>query len=105
MDGPALRTLDGGEGAPRGRIGAVSDLEFGWPGAASGQTFRQRRSGYLALVVMVGLIGGLGLSSLAAARRTESSISALLAANKSSDLQVSTYGGGRVAPVPGTRRR
>lgn len=57
-------------------------------------TFRQRWPGFLSLVVLVGLIGGLGLGSLAAARRTQSSFSVLLAATNPSDLEVSIYTGG-----------
>ncbi len=36
-------------------------------------TFRQRAGGYLAIVLLVGLVGGLALGSIAAARRTASS--------------------------------
>ena len=57
-------------------------------------SFHRRWSGYLALVVLVGLVGGLALGSLAAARRTQSSFSTLLAATNPSDLIVSIYGGG-----------
>jgi hypothetical protein len=57
-------------------------------------TFGRRWSGYLALVVLVGLVGGLGLGSLAGARRTQSSFSTFLASTNPSDLQVSIYGTG-----------
>ncbi len=53
-------------------------------------TFRHRWGGYLALIILLGLVGGLGLGSLAAARRTQSSFSDLLATTNPSDLQVST---------------
>ena len=43
---------------------------------------------------MVALVGGLGLGSLAAARRTQSSFSTFLAATNPSDLTVSVYSGG-----------
>ena len=56
-------------------------------------TFRHRWAGYLALIVLLGLVGGLGLGSLAAARRTQSSFSVLLATTNPSDLQVSIYSG------------
>ena len=36
-------------------------------------TFRRRRSGYAAIVVLICLVGGLSLGSIAAARRTQSS--------------------------------
>ena len=51
---------------------------------------------------MVALIGGLGLGSLAAARRTQSSFSVLLAATNPSDFDVSIYSGGTVAPTSAT---
>jgi hypothetical protein len=55
---------------------------------------RHRWASYLSLVILVGLIGGLGLGSLAAARRTQSSFSTFIAATNPSDLTVSVYGGG-----------
>jgi len=57
-------------------------------------TLRHRWGGYLSLVVLVALIGGLGLGSLAAARRTQSSFSTFLASTNPSDLTVSVYSGG-----------
>ena len=81
-------------------------------------TFGRRWGGYLSLVVLVGLIGGVGLGSLAAARRTQSSFSTFLAATNPSDLTVSAYSGGsggegnpdydaaltaRIAHLPGVR--
>ena len=57
-------------------------------------TFRHRWAGYVSLILLVGLVGGLGLGSLAAARRTQSSFSVLLAATNPSDLEVSIYSGG-----------
>lgn len=47
---------------------------------------------YVALVVLVGLLAGLGLGGLAAARRTQSSFSSFLAASNPSDLDVTVYG-------------
>ncbi len=57
-------------------------------------TFRHRWSSYISLIVLVGLIGGLGLGSLAAARRTQSSFTTFLASTNPSDLTVSVYSGG-----------
>ena len=45
-------------------------------------------------MILVGLVGGLGLGSLAAARRTQSSFSTFLASTNPSDLTVSVYSGG-----------
>jgi hypothetical protein len=49
-------------------------------------TFRVRWSGYLTIVLLVGLLGGLSLASIAGARRTQSSFSTLLARSNSSQL-------------------
>ena len=51
-------------------------------------TFRRRRAGYAALVVLVGVVGGIALASVAAARRTEASYPAFLAGTNASDLLV-----------------
>ena len=55
-------------------------------------TLRRRWGGYLALVVLVGVVGGLGLGALAGARRTQSSFSTFLAPTNPSDLVVSVFG-------------
>lgn len=47
----------------------------------------------MSLILLVGLVGGLGLGSLAAARRTQSSFSTFLAATNPSDLDLTIYGG------------
>ena len=57
-------------------------------------TFRHRWGGYLSLIILVGLIGGLGLGSLAAARRTQSSFSTFLASTNPRTSTVSVYSGG-----------
>ena len=49
-------------------------------------TFRQRRSGYLAIIVLVGLVGGLAMGSIAAARRTASSFPVFWAHSDPSSL-------------------
>jgi hypothetical protein len=55
-------------------------------------TFRHRRGGYLSLVLLLGLIGGIAMGSIAAARRTQSSYPRFLASTNPSDLTMSTYG-------------
>ena len=57
-------------------------------------TVRDRWAGYLSVIILIGLVGGLGLGSLAAARRTQSSFSVFVAATNPSDFQVSIYSGG-----------
>ena len=49
--------------------------------------------------MMVALIGGLGLGSVAAARRTQSSFSTFIATTNPSDLSVSVYGGALGGPA------
>jgi hypothetical protein len=49
-------------------------------------TFGRRWSGYLALVLLVGLLGGVAMGAAAAARRTQSSFSTLLASTNPSDM-------------------
>jgi len=49
-------------------------------------TFARRSGGYLTIVLIVGLIGGLGLAALAGARRTQSSFPTYLASTNPSDL-------------------
>ena len=55
-------------------------------------TFRRRWGGYVAIAVLIGLVGGIALGSIAAARRTQSSYPAFLASTNASDLTMSTYG-------------
>lgn len=53
-------------------------------------TFRSRWGGYLALVVLLGLVGGVALAAMAAARRTQSSFPAYMASINSSDIGLIT---------------
>jgi hypothetical protein len=76
----------------------VSERRFGLVRYRAHTTLRHRWPGLLSLVVLIGLIGGLGLGSLAAARRTQSSFSVLLATTNPSDLEVSIYTGGNGGP-------
>ncbi len=74
-------------GQARGASGVVKQvLAFAW--YRSRVTFRHRRSGYLAIVLLVGLAGGLATGSIAAARRTQSSFTELLARTDTSGLAV-----------------
>jgi hypothetical protein len=52
-------------------------------------TFIRRWPGYLAIVVLIGLLGGLAMGSIAGARRTQSSYPTFLASTNPSDLTVS----------------
>lgn len=60
----------------------------------SGATFGRRRAGYLSVVLMIGLVGGISMGAVAGARRTESSFPTYLASTNPSDLDLIT------GPVP-----
>ena len=51
-------------------------------------TFRRSWGGYLSMVLLVGLIGGIAMGSIAAARRTQASYSTFLATTKPSDMSL-----------------
>ena len=55
-------------------------------------TFHRRWGSYLTLVLLIGLVGGVGMGALAAARRTQSSFSTFLASTNPPDLTVTIYG-------------
>jgi hypothetical protein len=61
-------------------------------------TFGRRWGGYLALVLFIGLIGGLAMGSVAGARRTQSSFPTYLASTDPADLEgITSF----VNPMPG----
>ncbi len=51
-------------------------------------TFGRRWTGYLTLVLLLGLVGGLAMAAVAGARRTQSSFPTYLASTNPSDVQV-----------------
>ena len=53
-------------------------------------TFVRRRGGLTAIVLLVGLVGGLAMGAVAAARRTQSAFPTYLASTTPSDLTVLT---------------
>jgi len=57
-------------------------------------TLRRRWSGYVTVVLLIGLVGGLAMGSVEAARRTESAFSDYLAASNASDLQMGVFPAG-----------
>ena len=69
-----------------GRFGRFTRPVMGLAWYRFRTTFSRRRGGYLAIVVLVGLVGGLALGSIAAARRTASSPAVYYASSDLSDL-------------------
>src|SRR5579871_2803126 len=59
-------------------------------------TFRRRSRDYVTLIALVGLIGGVAMGSVEAARLTQSSYPSFLQKTDASDLTLSTYGIGNV---------
>lgn len=57
-------------------------------------TFRSRIGGYLAIALIVGLIGGVAIGALVGARRTQAAYPASLVRSNASDLQFQSYLGG-----------
>jgi hypothetical protein len=62
-------------------------------------TFGRRWGGYLALVLLIGSLGGLAMGAVAGARRTQSSFPAFMANTNPSDLQVGDLAIGGAAGV------
>ena len=54
-------------------------------------TFRRRLGGYLTLAVLIGLVGGVAMASMVAARRTDASYPKFLASTNPSDLVVEPF--------------
>jgi hypothetical protein len=55
-------------------------------------TFKRRWANSVVLILLIGLVGGLGLAGLAAARRTQASFSVYLASTNPSDVTATIYG-------------
>ncbi len=53
-------------------------------------TFRRRWGAYLSLVLLIGLVGGVAMGAIAAARRTQSSFATYLASTNPSNLSLGT---------------
>jgi hypothetical protein len=61
-------------------------------------TFRRRWGGYLSLAVLIGLVGGVAMGSVVAARRSDSSYPTFLAGTNPSDLVVQPFTRPNYAP-------
>ena len=53
-------------------------------------TFRRRWGAYLSLVLLIGLVGGVAMGAIAAARRTQGSFATYLASTNPSNLSLGT---------------
>ena len=71
-------------------------------------SFARKWGGYLSIVLLIGLAGGTGLGSIAAARRTQASFSVFLQSSNPSDLGVTGLYGPSItedlAKLPGVER-
>ncbi|MGZ6980525.1 MAG: FtsX-like permease family protein [Ilumatobacteraceae bacterium] len=56
-------------------------------------TFRRQLAGYLGLVIVIALIGGVAMAAVAGARRTQSSYPTFMASTNPSDLTISYFDG------------
>ncbi len=73
-------------GAELGRAYIVNTQLFRVAGYRFRATFARRWGGYLTIVLLVGLLGGLAMGAVAGARRTQASSSTYLASTNPSDL-------------------
>lgn len=80
-----------GSDAPTGGTVSSTAVHTAW--YRSVVCWKRQRASYVVLVLLVGLVGGVALGSLAAARRTASSFSTFLAASNPSDLLIEPAGG------------
>jgi hypothetical protein len=68
-------------------------------------TFGRRWGGYLSVVLLIGLMGGIAMASIAAARLTQSSYPTFLASTNPSDLTVSVFNPSNGAPGAALTRK
>jgi hypothetical protein len=54
-------------------------------------TLGRRRGGYLTIVLLIGLVGGIAMASVAGARRTQASFATFLASTSPSDLSLTVF--------------
>ncbi len=88
---PSARGLTAPRPPAEGRAGPTA-LHTAWYRTVAG--WRRQRASYAVLVLLIGLVGGVALGSLAAAHRTASSFSTFLAWSNPSDLMINPAGGG-----------
>ena len=68
-----------------------------------GTTFARRRTGYVSLIVLIGLIGGVAMAAVEAGRRTQSAYVTFLASTNPSDLTLSVLPTGSAPATFGPR--
>ena len=82
--GKRLKELEcGDQQAPRGGRRAIRVSWYHFRAA-----FHLRWSGYLTVVLLIGLVGGVAMGAVAGARRTQSAFSTYLAVTHTSNLEV-----------------
>jgi hypothetical protein len=81
------------EDRPNGSAGR--GFRVGW--FRTRATFADQWLSYLSIVLLVGLIGGIAMASVAAARRTQSSFSTFIASTNPSDLTIAGFPNGPAA--------
>jgi hypothetical protein len=64
-------------------------------------TFGRRWGGYLAVILLIGLVGGIAMASIAAGRRTQASYPTFLASTNSADLTLTVYNANQGSAAPG----
>jgi hypothetical protein len=82
--GPVLRGAVPRGAVPQGAVPRVAWYRFR-------ATFRRRLGGYLALALLTGLVGGVAMASVVAARRTDASYPKFLGSTSPSDLVVQPF--------------
>src|SRR5665213_3599657 len=73
----------------------VRGFRIGW--FQTRATFKNQWLSYLSIVLLIGLIGGIAMASIAAARRTQSSFSTFIASTNPSDLTIAGFPNGSQA--------
>jgi hypothetical protein len=79
--------VTGSEDTPFGRRMAMTKTVLRFATYRFRATFARRWGGYLALIVLVGLLGGVAMGAIAGARRTQSAFPVYLASTRPSDVQ------------------
>src|SRR5207344_2700574 len=97
----AHKSMDGAEPSAWGVLDGVGKLTASVVREASYRfraCFRGRWGGYVVLLLLIGVVGGVAMAAVAGARRTQSSFPAYLASTNPADVQAFT----EFDPITGT---